>query len=31
MKLADALNEDYRFGHTTEEDALKKYGYSEYV
>ena len=28
-KLADALNEDHRFAHTTNKDILEKYGYSE--
>ena len=28
-KLADALNEDHRFAHTTNKDILQKYGYSE--
>ena len=28
-KVADALSEDFRFGHSSDADVLKKYGYKE--
>lgn len=29
QKIADALSEDFRFGHSYESDVLEKYGYKE--